>query len=268
MNINFKDKLRNIADGLLIALRFFVVAVVFCYGVIIPLLFLIVRAISILIAPLPGGAGDIVSILLFVAAVLYVSYLTSRGNGKLGNWIQTGHIDIEISDEKNFEMRKHWLKTHDLRTKPKVWRFFLTNKTDLIFLAPVYPERYGSPDVTAEPLNYRALVSITHKFRGNLPITGDEIKFEWVTTPNNDISKLHVRAVEAFPERETKSAVWEELDANGEAGSVCAENIKTGKRIKIQHSVKIAKDCQEGISLCFWNEVNEAEGETVFAYKF
>lgn len=242
--------------------------------IVLPLCFVFLRILAMLTLPFSGKTADIIGFIIFIGTGIWLFYIFRNGNSFISNWVMTGHIQIEISDEYNRKLRSIWLKTHKgiERTKTKKWVIDLTNPTDMYMANPVYPvDKYGHSEIMKDPLCFRMLVPITHKFMGNLPVKGDEIKFRWNVTSNNDISNLHVRIVENIPADESNpdcKPVWRELDQTGTEGIICAKDIKTGKRGRIEGKVILSDKVVERVQLCFWYLPEEAEGESVFRKEF
>ncbi len=266
----------DIKTILLITLRT-IIAMALTLIITIPVIFFVLKALSVLVIPLSGlryPFADIILYLLTVAVLVLLLYKGRNRSSKISGWIMTGQIEIEVSDENNRKMRGFWLKAHKgiERTKNIKWKFNLNNKTDFYILETVYPvDKYGHAEVTKAPVCFRALVPITHKFLGNLPVQGDTISFSWTTCSNNDIKKLHVRAVEYIEKNDNipeSTAKWIELDEKGTEGIVCAEDLETGKKSRIEGTIKLAEKCNEKIQLCFWYDPEDAEGESVLREKF
>jgi len=263
--------------GLLLIVFRTIIAVLVIFAVSIPILFVIMKALSVIIIPLNGMRypwADIVVFLLVFAVIVLLLYKGRNGSSKVAGWIMTGHIEIEISDENNRKMRAFWLKTHKgkERTKNITWKLSLNNKTDFYILQSIYPvDKYGHAETAKDPVCFRTLVPVTHKFLGNLPVKGDTIKFSWTTCSNNDIKKLYVRAVEYIEKNENipeSTDRWIELDEKGTAGIICAENLQTGKKSKIEGTIKLSEKVTEKMQLCFWYNPDDAEGESVLREKF
>lgn len=244
-----------------------IIAVLLIFAVVIPVIYFLFKIISVfLIIPMKGYVGDLIVFLLTFGAIFLILFLRRNKSSKIADWVMTGHIEIEVSDENNRMMRALWLKAHKgkERTKTANWKISLNSKTDFYILETVYPvDKYGHEEKGKAPLCYRTLVPVTHKFLGNLPVEGDTIRFSWTPTSNNDIKKLHVRAVEYIEENQ-----WIELDEKGTEGIICAKDIKTGKKAKIEGTIKLSKKVNEKIQLCFWYMPDDAEGESVLREKF
>lgn len=242
--------------------------------IVLPLSFIVFKILALLTLPLSGIWADIIGFVLFFGALFWFLYLFRNGNSVVSNWIMSGHIQIDVSEEYNRKLRAIWLKAHKgvERTKPKKWIIDLTHPTDMHMLNPVYPvDKYGHSEIAKDPLCFRMLVPVTHKFFGNLPVKGDEISFRWNVTANNDISILHVRIVENITADESNpdiKPVWRELDQTGTEGIVCAKDIKTGKKNKIEGKVILSDKVNEQVQLCFWALPDETKGESVFRKEF
>lgn len=262
--------LEDTANILLIMVRA-VVALGAIIALTIPILFWLLKIVSLILIPLPGTAGDITVILFIFIMIGVFCYATRNKTNKLTGWIMTGHIEIEISDENNRRMRAIWLKAHKNkeRTKNVNWKILLTGKSDFHIFETVYPvDKYGHQEITKAPVCFRTLIPVTHKFFGNLPIKGDTINFTWTTNSNNDIKRVYVRAIEYNEADETKDPEWIELDVKGQYGTLFAENVKTGEKRKFKGSVKLSESVKEKIQLCFWYMPEDAEGESVFKLEF
>ena len=252
-----------------------IIAVLLIFAVVIPVIYFLFKIISFFfIIPMKGYVGDLIVFLLTIGTIFLILFLRRNKSSKIADWVMTGHIEIEFSDENNRKMRALWLKTHKgkERTKPVNWKISLNSKTDFYILETIYPvDKYGHEEKGKAPLYYRTLVPVTHKFLGNLPVKGDTIHFSWTTASNNDIKRLHVRAVEYIeknPSITDSKDKWIELDENKTAGIICAQDIKTGKKTKISGTVKLSEKAGEKIQLCFWYMPDEAEGESVLREKF
>lgn len=245
----------------------------------VPVLFLFFKILSLCLSPLlaipmKSYVQDLIVTLLITGVLIAILFLRRNKTNRIYEWILTGHIEIEISDENNRKMRALWLKTHKgkERTKPINWKITLNNKTSVHVLETVYPlDKYGHEEKAKAPVCYRVLVPITHKFFGNLPIQGDTIHFSWSTSSNNDIKNIRVKAVEFHEKNESipdSKDEWIELDSKYIEGTICASDIKTGKKTKLEGTVTINQNVSEKIQLCFWYMPNEAEGESVLREKF
>jgi len=257
----------------MILIRGIFALLLFCI-LLIPVMFFIFKIVSIILIPFSGLARDITTAILFMGLIILICFLKRNKPSKAVGWIMTGHIEIEMTDENNRRMRALWLKAHKgkERTKPVKWVISLGTKTDFHVFETIYPvDKYGHEEKGKEPVCYRALVPVTHKFFGNLPVSGDTIKFRWITRSNNDINNLRVRAVE-FLEKDDRipgsQNKWFELDEKGTEGTVTAKKIETGKKCRIEGTVKLNHNVAEKIQLCFWYLPDEAEGESVFRLNF
>ena len=225
--------------------------------------------------PFNSLTATIIFFALFLLVIGYVAFLFRNGNRFLKTWVMTGHFIKEVSEEKNMKLRSTWLKLHKNkeRTKPRTWNITLTNPVDSFMLNPVYPvDKYGRAEIIKDPLYFRGVLSITHHFYGNLPVSGDKINFSWKFTSNNNIKALRVRAVEYVEGEENKifynQPTITEVDEMGTEGHICAENLITGKKNTLKGTVKLSEKVKKDIHLCFWYMPQDAEGESVFKLKF
>lgn len=148
--------------------------------------------------------------------------------------------------------------------EPKVYEFDLSKDMAYVTFEPNYPWVDGVQDTMADPVNYQAIISITHKFDMDTdwPIAGDTIKCYWKTRSNNDIAAIHCRAVE------NTAAVgwWKEIDEVGGEGKIIAEDIKADEVSEITWEMKLVEAPLEGISLCIWNNLEESDGSSLLTY--
>lgn len=252
-----------------------IIAIFLIFAVVIPVIYFLFKVVALfLLIPVQGYIGDLIVFLMTFGIIFLVLFLRRNKSSKFADWVMTGRIEIEISDENNRRMRALWLKTHKgkERTKTANWKILLNSKNNFYIFETIYPvDKYGHKETAKAPLCYRTLVPVTHKFLGNLPVKGDTIHFSWTTTSNNDIKNLHVRAVEYIekdPSIPDSKDNWIELDEKGTEGVICASEIKTGMKMKISGTVKLSEKAGEKIQLCFWYMPDEAEGESVLREKF
>lgn len=266
--------MEDTTNVLLILARAFLALIVVSFCLVIPATLLILKALSTIFIAISGTAGDIIGVVLIFTLIFLLCFFSRNSTHKIAEWIMTGHFQLEVSEENNRRMRNLWLKTHKgiLRTKNIKWKLSLNNKNNFYIFQTIYPvDKYGNSEVTKAPVLFRTLVPITQKFFGNLPIEGDTIQFSWTTTSNNNIKNLHVKAVEYTEKNESdydSKDLWIDLDENAENGTLCASNITTGNKVKIEGILKLNKSVSERIQLCFWYMPDEAEGESVFREKF
>lgn len=272
--VYIKDFFEDIGSVIIIIFRLLLVMLVVGLGAGIPLLFFIMKIIALITSSMSNVVSTIIGFIIFIGIFIWISYLFRNGNPVISTWIMTGHIQIEISDEKNRQLRAAWLKLHrgKERTRTKKWNINLTSPLDFFMLNPVYPvDKYGREEIARPPLCYRVIIPVTHNFFGDLPVKGDIIKFTWNLTSNNDIKNLYVRAVEIQDGDNSDSdklPKWTELDEKGSDGTLCVQNLVTGKKTKISGELKLSGKVNDKIQLCFWYMPDDAEGESVFKLKF
>lgn len=258
----------------MVVIRALLAMVILPYTIVLPSLFLMTKILSVFFTFTSGLVANILALASIIFVVPLFFYWTSGRKNPVIGWIFTGRIEREVSDKNNRRMRALWLKAHrnKERTKPSKFSLNLDNKTSFYTFETIYPkDKYGHSEVVKAPVCYRAIVPVTHKFFGDLPVKGDVVRFSWKTTSNNDIKRIRVRAIEFDENNENMSDykdLWRELDAAGTEGIVCAEGIKTGKKFKIQGTVKFKEKVKNKVQLCFWYLPDEAEGESVFRDNF
>lgn len=153
-------------------------------------------------------------------------------------------------------------KPVEIRKTPKKFDFDISKDAAFVQIEAEYPWVNGVQDRTADPTCFQKVVDITKLFGDDLPIAGDEIHFKWKCTADKDLSKLLVRAIE-------NTAVvnwWAEIDEKGTEGTLLAENIKAGAVNNFDFTIKINQACKEGISLCIWYDVGDADGSVLLKY--
>lgn len=255
-------------------LRGLLAVFIFGYCIFVPASVLFLRALSLILYPFSEVARDAIGVTFIFTFILFIAFKNREKPNRIVQWIMTGQFQFDISDESNRKMRILWLKIHrgKERTKPMNWHISLSDKFGIHAFETVYElDKYGHKLTNLPPVCFRTMVTVTHKFAGNLPVAGDIINFTWTTTSNNDIKKIRVKAVEyRTSETEEISPVDAiiELDEKYAEGTVCAENIRTGQKTTIKGTVKLSKKVHENIYLMFWYQPSEAEGESVFRLKF
>ncbi len=148
--------------------------------------------------------------------------------------------------------------------EPKVYEFDMSKDMAYVTMEPNYPWVDGVQDTMADPTNYQTVIAFTQKFDKDIdwPIPGDKIKIYWKTRSNNDIAALHCRIIENTP------AVnwWKEIDVNGGAGQVIAEDIVAGEVTIIEAEFEVAESPIDGISFCLWNDLEDSDGSSLLTY--
>lgn len=270
----FSMVFEDLGHMFMVVIRALIAMVILPYTIVLPLIFLFIKILSVFFVFSSGLVANMLAIAVLIFLVPLLFYWTSGRKNHIVGWIFTGRIEREISEKNNRRMRSLWLKAHHNKERIKASKFSINmdNKTNFYTFETVYPkDKYGHDEVLKAPLCYRAIVPVTHKFFGDLPIKDDVVHFSWKTTSNNDIKKLHVRAIEFEENNENMAGyndLWRELDTAGTEGTVCAESIQTGKKFKIQGTVKFSEKVLNKVQLCFWYMPDEAEGESVFRDTF
>ena len=171
---------------------------------------------------------------------------------KTGTTVKFERVKQSVTGAKPVEIRK----------TPKKFDFDISKDAAFVQIEAEYPWVNGVQDRQAAPTCYQKVVDITKLFGDDLPIVGDEIHMKWKCTADKPLAKLLIRAVENTQVVDW----WAEIDEAGTAGTLLGENIKAGETNNFDFTIKINKACKEGISLCIYYDVDDADGSVLLKY--